>query len=49
MPPDLLDADPLHRALLDAMRIPMIQYPGFEADDVIGTLSRKAAEARALT
>ena len=24
---------------------PIVQYPGFEADDVIGTLSRKAAEA----
>ena len=27
------------------MRIPVIEVPGYEADDVIGTLSREAAEA----
>ena len=26
------------------MRIPILEYPGFEADDVIGTLSRRAVE-----
>jgi DNA polymerase-1 len=30
--------------LLDAYRIPIIAVPGYEADDVIGTLARKAAE-----
>ncbi len=36
---------PYVERLLAALRIPIIQYPGFEADDVIGTLSRKAAAA----
>ena len=41
-PPDLLEPIPYVRRLLDAMRIPVIEYPGFEADDVIGTLARRA-------
>ncbi len=36
---------PYIRRLLEAMRIPILQFPGFEADDVIGTLSCRAAEA----
>jgi DNA polymerase I len=44
-PPELLTQIPYIEKLLDSLRIPMIQSPGFEADDVIGTLSRKAAEA----
>ncbi len=44
-PPDLITQIPYVERLLAALRIPVIQYPGFEADDVIGTLSRKAAEA----
>jgi DNA polymerase I len=44
-PPDLITQIPYIERLLDALRIPILQYPGFEADDVIGTLSRKAAEA----
>ena len=44
-PPDLITQIPYVERLLEALRIPVIQYPGFEADDVIGTLSRKAAEA----
>jgi len=44
-PPDLITQIPYVERLLEALRIPIIQYPGFEADDVIGTLSRKAAEA----
>ena len=44
-PPDLITQVPYIERLLKALRIPIIQYPGFEADDVIGTLSRKAAEA----
>ena len=27
------------------MRIPILQFPGFEADDVIGTLARRAEQA----
>jgi DNA polymerase I len=41
MPPDLADQIPHVRRVLDAMRIPVLHYPGFEADDVIGTLARR--------
>src|SRR5579862_3028824 len=41
-PPDLLEQIPWIRKVLEAMRIPVLEYPGFEADDVIGTLSRRA-------
>src|SRR6202035_661405 len=41
MPPDLTQQLPyIHRAL-EAFRIPILSYEGFEADDVIGTLSCK--------
>jgi DNA polymerase-1 len=43
-PPDLLEQIPWIRKTLEAMRIPVIESSGFEADDVIGTLSRKAVE-----
>ncbi len=32
------------RAMLDAFRIPLITVPGYEADDVIGTLAIRGAE-----
>ena len=41
-PPDLLEQIPHVRRVLDAMRIPILEYPGFEADDVIGTIARRA-------
>src|SRR5215467_6022880 len=41
-PPDLLDQIPYVRRVLEAMRIPILEFPGFEADDVIGTLARRA-------
>src|SRR5579862_2394265 len=44
MPPDLRDQIPYIRRLLEAMRIPVLQYPGFEADDVIGAMARTASE-----
>jgi DNA polymerase I len=44
-PLDLITQIPYVERLLAALHIPVIQYPGFEADDVIGTLSRKAAQA----
>lgn len=43
-PEDIKIAVPYIKRLLDAYRIPVIEVPGFEADDVIGTLARKAAE-----
>jgi len=45
MPPDLSQQLPYIRRALDAYRIPILQAEGFEADDVIGTLACKAAEA----
>jgi DNA polymerase-1 len=42
MPPDLGEQIPYVRRVLDAMRIPILEYPGFEADDVIGTIARRA-------
>ena len=43
-PSDLLEQIPWIRKTLEAMRIPVIEYAGFEADDVIGTLSCRAVE-----
>src|SRR4249920_2325647 len=45
MPPDLLDQIPFVRRVLEAMRIPILEFAGFEADDVIGTLSHRAEAA----
>ncbi len=42
-PPDLLEQIPLVRRLLEAMKIPVLEFPGFEADDVIGGLARRYA------
>ena len=42
-PPDLLEQIPWIRKTLEAMNIPVLEHPGFEADDVIGTIARKAA------
>jgi DNA polymerase-1 len=43
MPPDLAQQVPYIRRALEAYRIPILELHGFEADDVIGTLARKAA------
>ncbi|MGB7136999.1 MAG: DNA polymerase I [Acidobacteriaceae bacterium] len=45
MPPDLAQQLPYVRRALEAFRIPILEAEGFEADDVIGTLASKAAEA----
>ncbi len=42
-PPDLIQQQPYIRRALEAFRIPILYYHGFEADDVIGTLSHKIA------
>jgi DNA polymerase-1 len=44
MPADLAQQLPFIRRALEAFRIPILQSEGFEADDVIGTLARQAAE-----
>lgn len=38
-PEDIRKAVPVIKQLLEAMNIPVLEVPGFEADDVIGTLS----------
>ncbi|MCI0353769.1 MAG: DNA polymerase I, partial [Acidobacteria bacterium] len=43
-PPDLQQQIPYIRLALEAFRIPIIEQPGYEADDVLGTLARQAAE-----
>ena len=45
MPEDLAQQVPYIRKALEAYRIPILEMRRFEADDVIGTLARKAAEA----
>jgi DNA polymerase-1 len=45
MPEDLAQQIPCIRRALEAYRIPILELAGFEADDVIGTLARKAAAA----
>ena len=41
-PEDIRKAIPIIKELLNAYRIPVIQIDGYEADDVIGTLAKKA-------
>jgi DNA polymerase-1 len=48
MPEDLGSQIAYVRKLLAAMRIPILEYKGFEADDVIGTIARKAEESGAV-
>ena len=42
-PEDIIASVPYLRRLLQAMRIPVYEIPGYEADDVIGTLAHKAS------
>ncbi|MGH2609460.1 MAG: PIN domain-containing protein, partial [Tepidiformaceae bacterium] len=42
-PSDLIPQMERVRELLDAFNIPIIEYPGYEADDVAGTLSKRIA------
>ncbi|HEY6321440.1 MAG TPA: DNA polymerase I [Thermoanaerobaculia bacterium] len=45
MPEDLASQMPWIRRVLEAFRIPILELAGYEADDVLGTLSCRAAEA----
>ncbi|MGA2740206.1 MAG: DNA polymerase I, partial [Bryobacteraceae bacterium] len=45
MPPDLGEQIPHIRRILEAMRIPILEFAGFEADDVIGAIARRAEQA----
>jgi DNA polymerase-1 len=43
MADDLASQVPVIREILDAYKIPVLELPGYEADDVIGTLAKKAS------
>jgi DNA polymerase-1 len=45
MPSELARQIPYIRRLLEGQRIPILEYPGFEADDVIGALAVQGARA----
>ena len=44
-PDDLVQQFPLVREVAEALRVPVLEEPGFEADDVIATLACRAREA----
>lgn len=44
-PPELTEQAPLARELVQAFRIPTVTAPGFEADDIIGTLAKQGEES----
>ena len=46
MPEDLSLQLPYVRRYCEAMRLPILEYPGYEADDVIGTLARQASSKK---
>src|SRR5712664_4932313 len=43
-PPDLVPQFALIRRVVDALNVPVLEFEGWEADDVIGTLARQAEE-----
>jgi len=45
MPDDLAVQLPYIRQVVEALRVPVVDMAGYEADDIIGTLARKAKEA----
>jgi DNA polymerase I len=45
MPPDLAQQMPYLRKFCHAMRIPVLEIPGHEADDIIATVALRAVEA----
>src|SRR5580704_11375491 len=44
MPDELSIQMPFVRRYCEAMHLPILEYPGYEADDVIGSLARQARE-----
>ncbi len=44
MPPDLGEQIPYVRRTLEALRIPILQFAGYEADDVIGAIACRKPE-----
>ncbi len=45
LPEDIGEQLPYIRRLFEAFRIPVIRLPGYEADDIIGTLANEAEQA----
>lgn len=45
MPTDLVSQLPYMDRVCEVLRVPMIKLPRYEADDIMGTLARKAADA----
>ncbi|MCX7861716.1 MAG: DNA polymerase I [Bacteroidales bacterium] len=43
-PEDIRQSIPYIKQILEALEVPLFEIPGFEADDVIGTLAKKYAE-----
>ncbi len=44
MPDDLVEQLPYIRSIIQLLGVKMIEIPGFEADDIIGTLTKKGEE-----
>ncbi|MBW8050473.1 MAG: DNA polymerase I [Cytophagales bacterium] len=44
-PEDIVTAIPYIKRFIDAFNIPVLEKDGYEADDIIGTFAKKAAEA----
>lgn len=44
-PEDIVASVPYIKRILEALHIPILEVPGYEADDVIGTISHQASEA----
>ncbi len=44
MPEDLSVQLPFVRRMCEAMKLPILEFPGFEADDVIGALAKQGAK-----
>ncbi|MBN2412038.1 DNA polymerase I [candidate division KSB1 bacterium] len=49
MPQDMIDQLPRIHEVLDILQVPSISRPGFEADDIIGTLAKKAEKSNMKT
>ncbi len=44
MPDDLRAQDPIIHELIENMEIPILECPGYEADDILGTVSRRCED-----
>ncbi len=42
MPEEMIDSLPRIRQMLEILNIPILEKPGFEADDIMGTLAKRA-------